>query len=58
MSRNHMIVGAVVIATVAVVFGAGSAVGVGALFLVACAAMMGLMMWMMMGGRRGDRDDR
>ncbi|MBA3808097.1 MAG: hypothetical protein H0X28_06865 [Solirubrobacterales bacterium] len=58
-ARKHsmkMMWGCVVFAVLAIVLLA-SGVGAGALFLIPCMLMMGMMMWMMMGGM-GDRGNR
>lgn len=44
--------GCVAFAALAIVF-VSSGVGAGALFIIPCMLMMGVMMWMMMGGMGG-----
>lgn len=56
-SMNTMWICVAVIAVVAILAATGAGVGY-LLFALPCALMMGVMMWMMMGGRGGQHGDR
>ena len=58
MSPKHMAGCAVIVAVALIAVLAGSGAGVFAFALIACAAMMGAMMWMMMRGMGGSGDSR
>jgi len=53
LTPTHMILCVVLLVALVLVFGVGTG-GVG-IFLIACLAMLGAMMWMMMGGSGTNR---
>ena len=56
-SKHMLVCAALIVAVVLIASVAGSGSNF-ALFLLICPLMMGAMMWMMMGGKRGPDGDR